>query len=197
MSQDPRAQDGQGAPVPQWEHLPPYAQAELAAAGFGADWFGSRRGDDVMRLTVLNLYVKLRGLGLWKFVRGDAGTSTAGCLEFTCSDVSAFRAALDGHPDFTRPGDLDEESTFAREKKADGSLHLKQFDGYAESSRLQAHIDPVGLYSDSEAAIPIDPVQALAHWIDDEQKGWTDVFKIRALLLSQGWDPAPLWATTA
>lgn len=185
----------QNQPVPQWEHLPAYAQAELSAAGFGAPWFDSRRGDDTMRLTVLNLYVKLRGLELWRFVHGDAGTAGAGCLEFTCTDVNGLIAALDGRSDFTAPGErplLEEDTTFTREKKGDGALHLKQFDGYAEARRFQAHIDPVGLYADSSAPIPLDAGQALAHWIDDQEKGWTQVYKIRDILLREGWDPAPL-----
>ncbi len=60
--------DSRSLPVPQWDQLPAYAQDDLSPKGYDKSWFDSH--NDLMRLTVLNLYVKLnsKGLNLWRFV---------------------------------------------------------------------------------------------------------------------------------
>lgn len=176
--------------VPLWSQLPDYAQTELAACGCDAAWFERHASDGAMRLTVLNLYVKLRGLGLWSHVRSEAG-SQAGCLHFLCADLGGLKAALRARGDFTNPGaSLDEWES--RERRAEGALHFKHFSGWPEA-QVQAHIDPYGLLLQSELwwLVPVVPLgQMIRHGADPT--GYAEVHKIRALLLEQGWDPAPL-----
>ena len=57
------AADDAAGPVPQWSELPDYAQHELTPCGYDATWFSEQ--SPILRLTALNLYVKLKGLGLW------------------------------------------------------------------------------------------------------------------------------------
>ena len=76
-------------PVPQWAQLPDYVQSELAASGYDAPWFAQQA--PALRLTVLNLYVKLKGLGLWRFVTREQG-SQPGALNFCCSTVDDLKA---------------------------------------------------------------------------------------------------------
>jgi hypothetical protein len=185
------AEESQAAEaVPPWEQLPDYAQADLAACGCDAAWFGRYSGDATMRLTVLNLYVKLRGLDLWRHV-GSEQDSQAGCLHFMCPDVGALKAALRARGDFTNPGASVTEWE-SRERRAEGALHFKHFTGWPEG-QVQAHIDPYGLLLQSELwwLVPVVPLgQMIRHGADPT--GYAEVHKIRALLLRQGWDPAPL-----
>ena len=177
-------------PVPQWAELPDYVQHELTPCGYDATWFTEQAPAPLLRLTVLNLYVKLKGLGLWRFVGAESG-SQPGCLHFLCTDIEGLRAFLTASSDFTTP----QESTVSwdsRERRAVGALHFKQFDGWP-LAKVQAHIDPHGLLLHSELwwLIPVVPLgQMLAHAADPT--GYTEVYRIRNILLQQGWDPAPL-----
>ena len=93
--------------------------------------------------------------------------------------------------DFTHPS-ASSEGWDSRERRADGALHFKHFKGWP-ADKLQAHIDPHGarLHSDLWFLIPVIPLtQLLIHAADPT--GYTEVFRIRALLLKQGWDSAPL-----
>jgi hypothetical protein len=179
-----------GEAVPQWASLPEYAQAELAACGCDAGWFERHAADGTMRLTVLNLYVKLRGLELWRHVGSESG-SQAGCLHFLCPDVGALKAALRGRDDFTNP-DASPDEWESREKRAEGALHFKHFTGWPVA-QVQAHIDPQGLLLQNNLwwLVPVVPLgQMIRHGADPT--GYVEVHRIRAMLLEQGWDPAPL-----
>lgn len=176
--------------VPRWEQLPDYAQAELAACGCDEAWFTRHGGDATMRLTVLNLYVKLRGLGLWRHV-GSERDSQLGCLHFLCPDVGALKAVLRERSDFTDP-EASPDDWESRERRADGALHFKHFAGWPEA-QVQAHIDPHGLllHSDLWWIVPVVPLgQMVRHGADPT--GYQEVYRVRALLLEQGWDRAPL-----
>lgn len=176
--------------VPLWTELPDYAQRELAAGGWDAAWFTTNAGDPTLRLTVLNLYVKLKGLSLWQFV-GTESESQRGCLHFLCKDVEALKAALRERDEFTDPQDS-QTSWDSRERRAEGALHFKHFEGWP-AAKVQAHIDPRGLFLHSPLwwVIPLVPLaQMLAHVADPT--GYREVYRICNLLLEQGWDPAPL-----
>jgi len=176
--------------VPQWDELPDYAQGELGACGYDAAWFAGQAQAPIMRLTVLNLYVKLKGMQLWQFVAKESD-SQPGCLHFLGSAVHELKAALRERDEFTDPQDA-MDSWDSREKRADGALHFKHFSGWPEA-KVQAHIDPHGLLLHSPLwwLMPVIPLgQMLAHAADPT--GYTEVYTIRDLLLDQGWDKAPL-----
>ena len=188
------ADESPGHPVPQWTELPDYAQRELAQCGWDAAWFASQASEPVLRLTVVILYVKLKGLTLWQFVGKESG-SQRGCLHFLCPSVDALKAALRERDDFTDPQDS-AQSWDSRERRAEGALHFKHFEGWPEA-KVQAHIDPRGLllHSDLWWIVPVVPLaQMLAHAADPT--GYREVYRIRSLLLEQGWDPAPLLGRT-
>jgi hypothetical protein len=175
-------------PVPRWSQLPAYAQSALASKGYDEEWFDGT--DDARRLTALNLYVKLSGLGLWNYV-GSEDDSKPGILEFICSDVKGFKDTLRSRADFTSPEkSMDDWSS--REMKASGSLHIKHFEGWPES-KVQAHIDRHGLLLASKWwwLLPFVPLtQMLIHGLT--YYSYEDVYGIRDLLLAEGWDPLPL-----
>ena len=184
------ADERPSCPVPQWAELPDYAQKELAACGYDAAWFAAQAEAPTLRLTVLNLYVKLKGLSLWHVVGREAG-SQPGCLHFLCPDVEALKETLRERAEFTNPQD-EKTSWDSRERRADGALHFKHFEGWPEA-QVQAHIDPRGLLLHSELwwLVPVVPLaQMLAHAADPT--GYREVYRVRSLLLTQGWDPAPL-----
>ena len=82
--------------------------------------------------------------------------------------------------------------TWTSAARSVGALHFKHFPGWPEN-KVQAHIDPYGarLHSDLWFLVPVVPLgQLLAHLADPT--GYTEVFRVRALLLEQGWDAAPL-----
>lgn len=179
--------------VPTWEQLPAYAQRDLQKPGYTKEWFD--RADDALRLTVLNLYVKLHGLGLWQYVQA-ANETKEGCLEFT-ADVDGLRAVLRARRDFRDPAKSKEEWDPA-EKRTTGALHFKHFKGWP-LTKVQAHIDQAGLWLDSEAFWGVGaPVTGIRHLFKDVLgKGYRDVFGTRDILLQQGWDPKPLLGVAA
>lgn len=176
--------------VPRWDELPDYAQTELGAGGWDAEWFARQAAAPIMRLTVLNLYVKLKGLSLWQFV-GKESESQPGCLHFLASALPELKATLRERDEFTDPQDSP-DSWDSREKRGDGALHFKHFTGWPEE-KVQAHIDPHGLLLHNPLwwLMPVIPLgQLLAHAADPT--GYTEVYTIRELLLDQGWDKGPL-----
>ena len=182
--------------VPLWGQLPDYAQEELSAAHYdnrtGGFEFDTK--PDHVRLTVLNLYVKLSprraGPQLWDYVAQPSPLhqSLVGCLEFLTNDVDALKQELDDHPDFTE--DVFVNGWGYREKRDTCALHFKYFKGWPRH-KVQAHIDLFGL-----GPAYVGPVaMGLRHWIF--YHGYEEVFVIRALLLQQGWDPKPLLGVNA
>ena len=181
--------------VPHWSQLPPYVQEALSPRGFGADWFDSAKQSDDIRLTVLTLYVKLQGLGLWGFVGKNISTNV-GNLEFECTDIQGLKAALRQRDEFTNPerSDVDWSS---REERATAALHFKHFKTWP-SNKVQVHIDQAGLFLRHRILTGIfslgiaTGIQAIRHGIDYAKDGYTDSRAIREQLLGQGWDPAAL-----
>jgi hypothetical protein len=174
--------------VPRWDQLPPDAQRDLASRDYDESWFKEQSPE--IRLTVLNLYVKLSGLKLWEFVDTQSNTKV-GAIDFLCSRIDAFKETLSNRPDFTSPEKSADEWS-SREMRASGQLHFKHFKGWPET-QVEAHIDKVGLLLRSKwwwLFPPIPLIQMARHGLD--YSGYQDVYGIRKLLLDQGWYPAPL-----
>jgi len=172
--------------VPQWHNLPKYVQHDLGLSprSYNQSWFQTHSPE--LRLTVLNLYVNLKGLDLWKFVGSESSTGP-GTLEFTCSNIKDLKKTLHDRQDFTSPEESEEEWS-SREMRTKGQLHFKHFKG--TGAIVQAHIDQVGVIPQSKPARVLVPFTGLAHLITYES--YKDVYGIRDILLQQGWDPKPL-----
>jgi hypothetical protein len=173
-------------PVPRWNDLPAYARKDLAGSAYDQSWFDAR--DDRTRLTVLNLHVKLSGMGLWHYV-GKRGNTSVGALEFQASNVNSLKARLANFSDFERPGDSPKEWD-SREARVRCSLHFKHLEGWVDDT-VQAHIDTYGLSCGSSTvghicAVALGPAHLLYY------DGYQDVLDIRDTLLEQGWDRACL-----
>jgi Domain of unknown function (DUF4157)/Transglycosylase SLT domain len=173
--------------VPQWQNLPKYAQDDLGLSprNYNQGWF--EKNSPELRLTVLNLYVKLKGLGLWRFVGGDSGSTSQGALEFTCSDIKGLKNTLRSRDDFTSP-EGDEQEWSSREMRTSGQLHFKHFKD--AGTTVQVHIDQIGLIPKNKWERVLVPVIGIAHLITYES--YKDVYGIRDILLRQGWDRKPL-----
>lgn len=201
-----------GAKAPFWGQLPGHAQVALRRCGW--EWFD--RQSDGGRQTVLNLYVKLAGMGLWSHVLRPASAMIAadrvGCLDFYCGNVAALRQALTDRWDFRSPEDPVDRpmsvettaggSTITRlpikstrwdsaEKRATAALHFKQHEGWAQRNMVEVHIDQAGNWLGSKAfwwaGQPVTGIRHLASY-----DSYKDVFGIRDLLLKQGWDKETL-----
>jgi hypothetical protein len=187
-----------GQKAPFWGQVPDYVRADLSAAAYDHKWFDDE--SDEIRQTVLNLYVKLSGMDMWKHVmRRDITTPTPkGCLEFLTRSVVTLKADLKNRPEFTVPDD----SLVAwecREKRSSFALHFKHFGGWTNQAKVQAHIDRVGLGFGGKWSPPIigPLVMGVPHLRDYCQHGWQEVFEIRDALLKQGWDPEGLSGISA
>lgn len=182
-------------PVPRWADLPEHAHNHLHSAAYAGSWFD--RQSDEMRLTVLNLYVKLSGMHLWQFIQHDPmriceqpGNPTIGKLNFLCRSPPALKNLLRARPDFADPEDSDAKWS-SREKRSTGSLHVKHWGSFTE-----VHIDYYGLVM-SDAAWWFPPAQVgqmIAHGLS--QDSYRDVYRLRGMLLAQGWDRATLLGTS-
>jgi hypothetical protein len=169
--------------VPRWPHLTERARLDLEAAGLDAGTFEPQ--DDRLRLTVLNLYVKMRSLDLWPFV-GRCKAASPGCLEFSARDVEALKRTLVTRWDFQPPRPSAGGAWSAMERRPRGALHLKHFAGWP-AGRVQAHIDAAGLWLRHPlfwwAGLPVTGLLHLAAY-----SSYKDVSRLRALLLQQGAD---------
>jgi len=190
--------------VPTWKQVPIYAQKALSVRGFGNPWFDAQT--DRLRLTVLNLYVKLSGMrDLWRFVKQRDSAPLdpnnpnrgVGCLEFLTDDANVLKRELTHRADMTVPQDSTDQWE-VREKRIHAALHFKHFTGWG-ITKVQAHIDKTGLGFGGAFSLPlIGPlVMAGPHLADYCRHGWEDVFAIRDLLLKQGWDRKPLLGVDA
>jgi hypothetical protein len=177
--------------VPRWKQLPDYARNELALRGYGGQWLDSR--PDAIRLTVLNLYVKLRGMDLWKFVLMRGESTPVGCLEFLTTNVALLKQELTTRWQFRNPEDSTDE-WHSPEKRLHGAVHFKHFKGWPVN-KVQAHIDRFGRWLGQPqlfwAGQPVG-VPILLHLADYLCHGWEHVLDVREILLEQGWDPQPL-----
>jgi hypothetical protein len=182
-------------PIPHWNQLPPYAQEAISSRGFDEKWYDDEKQSDEMRVTVLNLFAKLQGLGLWDFVKKNI-SSDVGKLEFECTDVDALKKILRGRSDFTNPERSDVEWS-SREERAVGKLHFKHFKDWPKN-KVQAHIDQAGLLLHHPIITGIlsfgiaTAIEAARHGIDYVEDGYKQPREIREILLRQGWDPATL-----
>jgi hypothetical protein len=172
--------------VPRSTELPDDVRRELSAAGYGHEWFDAE--GDRIRLTVLNLYVKLRGLDLWRFV-GWRDSTSPGCLEFTACDGARLEQECQQRWDF-RSRRASTGHWDAMEKRVRGALHVKHFRDWPPA-RVQAHIDAAGLWLRHPVfwwvGLPVTGPLHLAAY-----GSYRDVFRLRALLLRQGGDPRVL-----
>ena len=172
--------------APYWQQLPDYAQRYLSLSNYGQGCFDQQA--DSIRMTVLNLFVKLRGMHLWQFVTLRSTTSIS-CLEVTASKIKTLKQELTNRWNFRTPEDSMKEWD-SPEKRATGSLHFKHFNGWP-NNKVQAHIDQAGLWLGHRelwwAGIPVTGPRHLANY-----DSYQDVFGIRDILLEQGWDRQPL-----
>lgn len=176
--------------VPYWKQLPSKTQSELSEKGYDEKWFAGEGKDDSIRLTVLNLYVKLSGMDLWKYV-GKRDTTPKGRLEFIATNVRMLKQELKIRWNFRNPEDSMNKWDSA-EKRATGALHFKHFSNWPEG-KVQAHIDQAGLWAGNPYLWWANPVTWSRHAVDYLFiDSYQDVFGIRNILLQQGWDPDTL-----
>ena len=178
--------------VPLWESLPEPTRRELTLKGLSREWFNHQ--SPRRRLTFLNLFVKIRGVGFWNHVEtidlssysGKDQDENLGCLVFFLKDLFRFKEELASRWSFRTPSDS-WESWDAAEKRLEGELHFKHFPGWSRDEKVQAHIDLVGTWIGHPslwwAGQPATCARHLANY-----GGYKDVYAIRALLLRQGWD---------
>lgn len=175
-------------PVPEWYQLPDLAQTDLMARGYTQAWFEGKPPE--VRLTVLNLYVKLKGMSLWDFVGSEHSTGL-GTLVFANPNIDDFKKTLTDREDFTSP-EKSEEEWSSREMRVSGQLHFKHFKGWPKTV-VEAHIDQHGLLMRSKwwwIIFPVPLVEMGIHALTYES--YKDVQGIRDILLGQGWWPEPL-----
>lgn len=170
-------------PVPlRFDALPAATCEALSRSGHGAEWFDAC--DPVLQLTVVNLHVKLRALGLWRFVARESA-SGPGCLHFETDDLDGLKAALRAEPWMSNPADTRDGYWQSRELRASCALHLKHFDGWP-TDRIQAHIDHSGLWLRwwwwLLPAVPL--MQLVRHALG--YHSYRDVAGVRRLLERQG-----------
>jgi hypothetical protein len=179
--------------VPRWNALSEQAHKDLSPKNINEAWFDQQ--PDKIRLTVLNLYVKLKGMDLWQFVGGRASVSE-GCLEFWATDVKALTRELTNRWNFRSPGQSSKKEWDSAEKRATASLHFKNFYNPKRPSdwpenKVQAHIDQAGNWLGDPtlwwAGQPVTGIRHLAAY-----DSYKDVLGTREILLQQGWDPKPL-----
>ena len=151
-------------------------ESDLARVGATPDRFGPDGYQGIV-----NVYVKLRALGLWPFVKETVEIDRPGNLHFLVADVAEFQealvaAGLDG-PEYDG---LHWES---REPVAHLSLHIKHFDTWA-AEKVQAHVDPVGL---------VDGPWWKRLWIGLRHllnfHGYSDVRRVKRMLEADGLRP--------
>lgn len=181
--------------VPGWNQLPVRTKADLERCGLNETWFNDHADD--LRLTVLNLYVKLKGLGFWHFIGWNESSTSRGCFEFLTPRLASFRKALQERKDFTSPQKSFRKYWNSRELRSSCSLEFKHFEKWPPE-KVQAHIDRIGLLPKSKLwwLVPVVPLGHMAaHGLTPDS--FKDVFGIRSSLLQQGWDRETLLGTGA
>lgn len=106
--------------VHMWGTLPTDAQKALKTRGYKQSWFDAQ--NENVRLTVLNLFVKLIGMDLWKYVKSK-DTTYPGKLEFK-ANVTDLKKDLRSRWNFRDP-EASQDKWSSAEKRASGSLHFK------------------------------------------------------------------------
>jgi hypothetical protein len=177
----PRGSRSQASlPVPWWNQLPSDVQTKLGWCDLDEQRFNSL--PDLKRQTVLNLFVKLSGLDLWKYVGEFVNKPDVGNLDFVCFNVPGLMNALRAMGTFTDPGENQDTMWDSREKRGRAPLHIKHFAG---TETIQAHIDRYGLYLNTHwySTIP----GFVAHTADWFVDGYQEALDVRDILLKQGW----------
>jgi len=157
--------------------LPSVAQTDLAR---WKTWYTGNFNNEKARLTLLNVYLKLKKGNLWRYVKGPGSQRMGeGNIEIQATNVNAFKTALDGRNDFVGP-DASSDKWSAREHKVMGSLHFKHNKDWGHAvDEVQVHIDTFGLRS------------LLFHGYT--QEGYKNPYGIRNVLNQQGYDKAVLF----
>ena len=184
-------------PTPLWSELPKYAQTDLTAKGFQSSWFEKQGLPEGVRLSILNLYVKLRGIRIcgmpgWFFIK-KVQSCEVGYFMFWARSVEDFKESLTFENTFASPGSAD--SWDSRELCPYASVHFKHdAKDFAKLSNgeniVSVHIDPRGLATAPGVWGKVSPLQGLDHLCN--YYGYEDAQRIRDILLNAGWDNAPL-----
>jgi hypothetical protein len=181
--------------APDWRELPKKIQLDLASRGFDYNWFTKDKGaDEDIRLTILNLYVKLRSVMIagtpgWEYV-GRLRWAEPGSFTFLTNE-QRLKDCLRREKNFANPNIIainrfectTPDEWDSRELRAWGSLHFR-----SEPVRqvVSVHIDPAGLASAPGILGKLDPRAWGAHCDTWRNKRWKDVAYIRYILLQQG-----------
>jgi hypothetical protein len=124
-----------------WRQLPAKAQEELSNAGFTQEWFDAQ--PEPTRLTLLDLYVKMSLLKLWRHVKSGQ-IPRQGDFEFRAVSVAELKRELTERHDFGTP-ETSVDSWNSGEKAEEAMLHFKHEKDWGQDPvTIQAHIDPVG-----------------------------------------------------
>jgi hypothetical protein len=148
------------SPVRNFAGLPNVAQNDLKFKGIKPADFDKMSPE--LRLSVLNLYVKLKSITIagpagWMFIKKIVRIDV-GIVDFEPTDFDALWCALTAEWNFVSPWAPAPLDWNSREKVPYFSLHFKHSEEWGK--RMTMHIDPVGLYSDT--VIP-DPSLLPAH----------------------------------
>jgi hypothetical protein len=194
---------------PVWNELPEYARKDLGTRGFDQGWFtdGKGGGNEEIRLTVLNIYAKLRKLTIagirgWDFV-GKVRWADVGAFIFE-ADEPKLRTCLTRERNFADPTRgpscsvahlapmmpviTDCRITWdSRELCSRASIHFRK----ETDHEATVHIDPDGLFAAPGLLAKVDPIQWARHWVVYKKDTWNHVGFIRGILLGQGY-PAEL-----
>jgi hypothetical protein len=157
--------------VPSWVQLPSDVQRDFSSTGFTQQWF--EKQPETIRLTLLNLYVKMSRKNLWRHVRSGR-VVIPGTIEFQAKNVLQLKQELTDRQDFGSPGHL--KSWNSGEKTEEAMLHFKHDKAWTnDPTTVWAHIDPVGWSADL--------VSIVRHWAN--YSGYKDPYRIRNVLLRQ------------
>lgn len=155
-----------------WRQLPADAQADLSRAGFTQAWFDLQ--PEPIRLTLLNIYVKLSLLKLWSHVKSGEIPSP-GVFNFEAVDVAKLKKELTDRSDFGSPESSSDDWS-SSEKTLDAMLHFKHHKSWKQGAAIQAHIDPVGWSG-------LNPKSWIAHRANYD--AYQEPYRIRDVILAK------------
>jgi hypothetical protein len=191
-------------PVPKWNDLPKYVQSDLDSIGVTKPIFDGESPnysvDRLVRLSILNLYVKLKGVTLsgisvWDYI-DEFKHAGVGVFDFTVSSMDEFKDALTREEAFANPGSKDDVWD-SRELRYRLSLHFRHKTEYHYGPNgVASHIDPTGLFTGPgvwrKIAVGLElGIPAIIHGVCYSH--FKHVDDIRDGLSKQGWDPATLF----
>ena len=187
---------GAGYAALNWSDLGTSVQADLRIKGLDSGWFASKGKSDDLRRTVFNIYVKMTGTivggrRLWDFV-GRQYDVSLGKLEFIVApNVRDFMSALaSAKKQFTNPGVHTKRNWDSREWIARMQLHFKHFEGWTDTNRVEAHIDPYGFYSGPGIG-KANFIEMLIHGCTMQK--YKDVREIQEALIRKHWGKTILY----